>query len=525
LPDPKEENQVQEAVTLYASEKTRRSAVRAWVMYDWANSAFATTTMAAVLPVFYSSVAAKGALTPVQASSNWGFTQTLGMLFVAVAAPVLGAIADFSGSKKRFLAAFAVPGMLAAALMVFITTGSWLLASLLYIIGEIGFSGSLVFYDSLLPHVARPEELDQVSTRGYAMGYLGGGLLLAINIVMIQFPDLFGITALGARFGVPGTEMATRLSLLSVGVWWAIFSIPLFLRVPEPRQARLQAEKAGNPIVGGFARLARTFRELRLYRQLLVFIIAFWIYNDGIGTIIKMATIYGSEIGIGQIDLIGALLLTQFVGIPFSLLFGRLPSRGDPRQAFFLSYVIYNALTIPIIGVIASLAGITSGPVAVGLVLINQVPALLLSWFLGRRLLASPASQMTTKSAILLALAIYGLVAIWGFFMHTAAEFWLLAMMVGLVQGGSQALSRSLFGNMVPKAQTAEFYGFYDMSSKFAGILGPLIFAVVGRLAGSSRLSILSLIAFFIIGGLILSRVNEEEGRRVAREADARTVS
>jgi MFS-type transporter involved in bile tolerance (Atg22 family) len=440
-------------------------------------------------------------------------------------APILGAIADYSGSKKRFLAAFAIPGMLAAALMVFITTGSWLLASLLYIIGEIGFSGSLVFYDSLLPHVARPEEMDQVSTRGYAMGYLGGGILLAINIAMIQMPDLFGITALGARFGVSGTEMATRLSLMSVGIWWAIFSIPLFLRVPEPHGARLRAEKTGNSIVGGFARLARTFRELRLYRQLLVFIIAFWIYNDGIGTIIKMATIYGNEIGIGQIDLIGALLLTQFVGIPFSLLFGRLPVRGDPRQSFFLSYVIYNAVTIPIIGLLAPRLGITSGPMAVGLALANQVPAFLLSWFVGRRLLAGPASHVTTKKAILLALVVYTMVAIWGFFMQTAAEFWLLAMMVGLVQGGSQGLSRSLFGAMVPKARTAEFYGFYDMSSKFAGILGPFIFAVVGRLAGTSRLSILSLITFFIIGGVVLARVDEEEGKRVAREVDALTVS
>jgi UMF1 family MFS transporter len=514
-----------QAASIFRSEKARRGAIRAWVLYDWANSAFATTTMAAVLPVFYSAVAAKGALTPVQASSNWGFTQTIGMLLVALVAPVLGAMADFSGSKKRFLAAFAVPGMVAAALMVFITTGDWLLASILYIVGEIGFSGSIIFYDSLLPHVAKPEELDRISARGYAMGYLGGGILLAINIAMIQFPAMFGITTLGARFGVSGTEMATRLSLLSVGVWWAVFSIPLFLRVPEPHRVRLQSERAGNPIAGGFRRLMGTFRELRLYRQLLIFVIAFWIYNDGIGTIMKMATIYGSEIGIGQTDLIGALLLTQFVGIPFSLLFGRLASRGDPRQAFFLSYVVYNAITIPIIGILAPRLGITSGPMAVGLVLANQIPAFFICWFLGPRLMAGPASHMNAKNAILLGLGVYTLVAAWGFFMHSAAEFWLLAIMVGLVQGGSQALSRSLFGNMVPKAQTAEFYGFYDMSSKFAGILGPFIFAVVGRLAGSSRLSILSLVAFFVIGGALLSRVNEEEGVKVAREADARTTS
>ena len=186
----------------------RRRVVNAWVMYDWANSAFATTSMAAVLPVFFSTVAAKGALTPVQASSAWGLTQTIGMLLVALTAPVLGAIADYSGSKKRFLAAFAIPGILAASLMVFISTGDWLLAAALYVVGEIGFSGSLIFYDALLPHVARPEEIDQVSSRGYAMGYLGGGLLLAINVLMIQMPDALGITALGARFGVGGTRAA-----------------------------------------------------------------------------------------------------------------------------------------------------------------------------------------------------------------------------------------------------------------------------------------------------------------------------
>lgn len=506
-------------------EKSDRRVVNAWVMYDWANSAFATTAMAAVLPVFFSSVATKGTLTPVQASSVWGLTQSIGMLLVAVLAPVLGAIADYSGSKKRFLAAFAIPGILAAALMVFIGTGDWLLAIILYIVGEIGFSGSIIFYDSLLPHIAKSDEIDAVSARGYAMGYLGGGILLAINILMIQMPDALGITALGARFGVGGTEMASRLALMSVGIWWAIFSIPLFRRVPEPPRVRLAAERAENPLVGGFARLVRTFRELRLYRQLLIFIVAFWIYNDGIGTIIKMATIYGAEIGIGQTDLIGALLLTQFVGIPFSLIFGRLPRRGDPQQAFFLGMVLYNAVTIPLIGFLAPRFGINSGPIAVGIVLVNQVFAFLLSRFVLAPVLAPLARRLNAKNAILLALGVYALVSIWGYFLATAVEFWLLAVMVGLVQGGSQALSRSLFGNMVPKAQTAEFFGFYDMSSKFAGLLGPLVFAVVGQLAGSSRLSIISLIIFFVVGGLILSRVNEAEGVAVARAADARAVA
>ncbi|MCX6030077.1 MAG: MFS transporter [Chloroflexi bacterium] len=504
------------------SASSSRRAVNAWVMYDWANSAFATTIMAAVLPTFYSAVAAKGSLTPVQASSTWGLTQTLGMLLVALTAPVLGAIADYSGSKKRFLAAFAIPGILATSLMVLLTTGSWVLASLLYIVGEIGFSGSLIFYDSLLPHVAKEDEINAVSARGYAMGYLGGGILLAINILWIQMPDLFGITALGARFGVSGAEMASRLSFLSVGVWWAVFSIPLFRTVKEPPRSRLASERTANSIAGGFGRLLHTFKELRLYRQLLIFIVAFWIYNDGIGTIIKMATIYGAEIGIGQIDLIGALLLTQFIGIPFSLLFGRMPQRNDPRQAFFVSMVIFSAISLPLVGILAPRLGIKSGPMAVGVALGLLALGLAFSWLVGRRIFAPLANRMNAKNAILLALVVYAAVSVWGYFMATAVEFWLLAMMVGLVQGGSQALSRSLFGNMVPKAQTAEFFGFYDMSSKFAGLLGPLVFAVVGQLAGSSRLSIVSLIVFFIVGGAVLSRVNEEEGVRVARAADAR---
>jgi UMF1 family MFS transporter len=506
------------------NEKVHRRTINAWVMYDWANSAFATTIMAAVLPTFYSAVAAAN-LPKVTASSNWAFTNTIGMLLVALAAPILGAIADYSGSKKRFLAAFAIPGILAVSLMVFLTTGSWVLASLLYIVGEIGFSGSLIFYDSLLPHVAKPDEIDMVSAKGYAMGYLGGGLLLAINIAWIMMPRLFGIEALGARFGVSGSEMASRLSFLSVGIWWAVFSFPLFRQVKEPPRVRLQAEKLENPVRGGFDRLLHTFKELRLYRQLLIFIIAFWIYNDGIGTIMKMATIYGSEIGIGQVDLIGALLLTQFIGIPFSLLFGRMPRRDDPRQAFFVSMVIYSAIALPVVGFIAPRLGIQSGPFAVGVALVFLAVGLGFSWLIGGRLFAPLAVRMNTKNAILLALAVYTLVSIWGYFMQTAAEFWLLAVMVGLVQGGSQALSRSLFGNMVPKAQSAEFFGFYDMSSKFAGLLGPFLFGIVGRLAGSSRLSIVSLIIFFIVGGAVLSRLNEEEGVRVARAADAQAIA
>jgi UMF1 family MFS transporter len=416
-------------------------------MYDWANSAFATTIMAAVLPAFYGAVAGAG-LSGNMATVYWGYTASIAMLIGAVLAPTLGAVADYLGAKKRFLAAFALLGVLFTSLLVLVGRGDWLLASILYVLGEVGFSGSNVFYDSLLPHIARPEDMDYVSSKGYAMGYLGGGILLAINIVMILFWD---------KLGLPSQEMASRLSFLSVGIWWVVFSIPLLRTVPEPPVPAISGPRV-SPLQAAFQRLGSTFHDIRRYRELTKFIVAFWLYNDGIGTIIKMATIYGTEIGIGQTHLIGALLLTQFVGIPFSLLFGKLPKR------------------------------------------------------------------IGTKPSIYLALAVYTLISIAGYFMTKAWHFWVLAGMVGLVQGGSQALSRSLFGVMVPRSKTAEFYGFYDISSKFAGIIGPAIFALVGQLTGSSRLSIISLVIFFIFGGLILTRVDEKEGIRVAREADVAAV-
>ncbi len=415
--------------------------INAWCMYDWANSGFATTIMAAVLPTFYSEVAG-GILEPVQASSYWGYTNTVAMVLVAFAAPILGAIADHSGAKKRFLGGFAGLGILFTALLVLVSTGDWLMASFFYILGRIGFSGSIIFYDALLPHITRSDDIDQVSTKGFALGYLGGGLLLVVNLAWIMKPGWFGL---------PNAEISSRLSFLSVAIWWALFSIPLFRRVDEPPFVRREGESP-NPIKAGFQRLGRTFREIRHYRELFKFLIAFWFYNDGIGTIITMAVIFGKEIGLASTDLIGAILAVQFVGVPFSFAFG----------------------------------------------------------WLARRLGA--------KRSILLALGIYALIAIGGYFIQTSLHFWILAFVVATVQGGAQALSRSLYGRLAPKAKTAEFFGFYDVSSKFSGILGPAIFGVVGQLTGSSRLSIVSLVVFFLVGGILLLFVDQERGIRLAEE-------
>ncbi len=417
-------------------EKERRKIIFSWCMYDWANSAFATTIMAAVLPFFYSSVAGAN-LSKTTASSYWGYTNTVAMLIVAFSAPVLGALADHWGMKKKFLAGFAILGIISTAFLVSVSRGDWLLASFLYILGMLGFSGGNNFYDSLLPHVAGDGEIDRISSYGYATGYLGGGLLLILNLAMILKPSIFGI---------PDAEWGARYSFLTVALWWALFSIPILKNVPEPPVVPIAGESA-HPMRASFQRLSLTFHNLRQYREAFKFLVAFWLYNDGIGTIISMAVIFGAEINIAQEHLIGAILAVQFVGIPFSLLFGNL------------------------------------------------------------------AGKIGTKRAIFLGLGIYTGISIGGYFIQNALHFWILAILVGFVQGGTQALSRSLFGTLIPKSRSAEFFSFYDVSSKFAGIIGPSVFGFVGQMTGSSRLSIVALVVFFIGGGLILFQVKEKEGR------------
>ncbi len=426
-------------------EKRYKKIINSWSMYDWANSAFATTIMAAVLPIYYRTIA-ESSLTGNQVTSYWAYTNSIALLLIALVSPILGAMADFRGQKKRFLTIFALLGIVATAFMFFLTTGDWLLASTLFILGNIGFAGANIFYDSLLPHIAKKDDIDQVSTRGYAMGYLGGGILLAVNLAMIMFaPDNL-------------TVLMTRISLASVAVWWLLFTIPLWRNVPEPPRQVFEGEIDKNPIKAGFSRLAETFKEIRKYGDLFKFLVAFWLYNDGIGTIIKMATTYGDEIGIDDTSLIMVLLIVQFVGIPFSFAFG---------------------------------------------------------WL---------AKKIGTKKSIYLSLGVYTAISIGGYFLSNATHFLILGFAVAMVQGGAQALSRSLYGRMVPKAQSAEFFSFFSVSGKFAGIFGPLVFGLVSQLFGNSRLGIISLIIFFIAGSLMLTRVDEEEGIRVAREADALAV-
>jgi len=417
-----------------------KKTVYAWAMYDWANSAFATVILAAVLPIFYKDVAGIN-LPGNLATSYWGYTQTIAMIIIAFIAPILGAAADYSDSKKTFLKFFVFLGVTGTALLFFVNQGDYLLASLFFVIANIGFSGGNVFYDGFLPDVSDSDSIDYVSSLGYAAGYLGGGLLLAVNLLMISQPGLFGISSI---------TTATQISFVTVAVWWFVFSLPAFKYLPDPEK-RIEKIPLKQYTKMAFGRLKSTFVNIRKYRELWKFLLAFWIYNDGIGTIIRMAAIYGREVGIAQTDLIGALLLTQFVGIPFALIFAKI------------------------------------------------------------------AGKITAKKGIYLALIIYTGITFYGYFLDSALDFWILAGIVGMVQGGAQALSRSLYGSMVPASKSAEFFGFFGVSSKFAAIFGPSVFAYTGQLTGSSRYGIIAVALFFILGIFFLSRVDVEKGKSEAK--------
>ncbi len=332
-------DQVIPASMSQADEKTYKRRIFAWTMYDWANSAFATTILAAVLPVYFSQVAGATLPSATVATSYWSLGLTISLVIVAIITPVLGTISDITRGKKRFLAVFAGIGIVSTALLVLVTTGDWVLAGILGIVGRIGFNGSITFYDALLPHIARDQDRDSVSARGYAMGYLGGGLLLAINIIMIQV--------------LPGTWGA-RLSFLSVAIWWLVFSIPLFRHIPEPPAESKVLSSTKALVSESFSRLAATFRDVRRYRELFKFLISFIVYNDGIGTIIGVAAIYGAELGFGSVELILALLLVQFVGIPYSLIFGRLPNPNEKRRPFFLAFILLNMVCLPLTGILGA---------------------------------------------------------------------------------------------------------------------------------------------------------------------------
>jgi UMF1 family MFS transporter len=411
----------------------RRRPVVAWALYDWANSAFATTVMAGFFPVFFKQYWNAG-VAATESTFRLGLTNGIAALVIALLAPALGAIADRSSSRVRMLMIFTVLGAAATAGLALIAQGHWLLASALYLAASLGFWGGIVFNDALLLDVAEPEEYDLVSGYGYALGYLGGGLLFALNVAMTLRPGLFGLEDATA---------AVRLSFVMVAVWWFVFALPCVMLVKERRTGG--AARPAEAVRQGLRELGHTIHELRRYRHVVLFLAAYWLYIDGVNTVIKMAVDYGLSLGFESSSLVAALLLTQFVAFPAALGFGWLGRRIGPRRGIFVALSVYVAATC------------------------------------------------------------------YAYFIEGVSDFYVLAVVVGLVQGGIQSLSRSYFGRLVPAGKSAEFFGFYNMMGKFAAVLGPLLTGVVARLTGDPRLSILSIVLLFLGGGALLVLASRAE--------------
>lgn len=434
-----------------------------WALYDWANSAFATTVMAGFFPVFFKKYWSYG--TDVNMSTaQLGFGNAIASLIVALMAPVLGAIADRGSVRKKFLIFFAYLGVLMTASLFLVGKGQWVWAIFVYTMGIVGFSGANVFYDSLLPAVAGEDNIDYASGLGFSMGYLGGGLLFLVNVLMTLMPE---------RFGLSDSAEAVRYSFVSVSLWWGLFTIFTIKWVQEEKITAVSRRKM-SAISGGLQQFIGTFKKVRHLKTVFLFLLAYWFYIDGVDTIIRMAVDYGMSIGFESNDLIVALLIVQFVGFPAALGFGKLGQRWGVRKSIYLAICVYMCVTV------------------------------------------------------------------WGTMMTQRHEFYILAVIIGLVQGGIQALSRSYYSRLIPKAQAGEYYGFYNMLGKFAAIVGPVLMGVVGLIARrilmpvaptpeqvvyvgqlASRWSIASILLLFLIGAILFYFVDEEKGRaEVAYLAD-----
>ncbi|MBA3026406.1 MAG: MFS transporter [Sulfurimonas sp.] len=409
-----------------------KKTVTSWALYDWADSTYATTVMAGFFPLFFKTYYSANADVTLS-TAQLGFANSLSSLIVVLIAPLLGAIADAGSIKKRFLFLFAYLGILMSAALALVGQGQWELAAFVYVLGNIGFMGSNTFYDALLSTVSDEKSVDFVSGLGFALGYLGGGILFAINVWMLQNPTLFGLE---------NEAEAVKASFISVALWWALFSAPLFLFVEEKKEP---LEHEGTLLLQGYLRLKNTFSKVKQLKGLLLFLVAYWLYIDGVDTIIRMAVDYGMALGFDTKNLILSLLLVQFVGFPATLLFAKLAQKWD------------------------------------------------------------------TKKAIFLAIAIYLFIILFASRMSEVYEFYILALMIALVQGGIQALSRSYYSKMIPQKNAAEFFGFYNFLGKFATILGPLLVAIVALFSQNSRIAIASVAIFFIVGGILLFFVDEKK--------------
>ena len=402
-----------------------------WSLYDWGSSAYSITITTAVFPIFYKSSATAAGVDAADSTAYLGYTIAIFTFILALLGPILGTIADYRDMKKKFFTFFMILGVAFTAFLAFIPFDNWILLLICYTFAALGATGANVFYDSFIVDITTDERMHKVSSRGYSLGYIGSTIpfLLSIVIILLAGQEIIPIS----------TTNASRIAFLITALWWGIFSIPMFKHVKQVHFI----EREQNPIRESFKRLGKTFKEIRQYRAIFLFLLAYFFYIDGVGTVINMSTAYGTDLGLGTTTLLIVLFATQVVAAPFAILYGKLASKFSEKKMLYVGIIVYI------------------------------------------------------------------IVCTYAFFLKTAVDFWILAMLVATSQGGIQALSRSYFGKLIPKENSNEFFGFYNVFGKFAAIMGPLLVAVTSQITGKSNYGVFSLIILFIIGFILLTRVPE----------------
>lgn len=410
--------------------------VLAWAFYDWANSAFALSVLAVLFPLFLGSYWSGGDPGSA-ATARLAWITTAAGAIVCIVAPIFGTIADSGSYRKRFLIVLALAGAIATISLALVDEGGWQLALLLYMIASVGFYSSNIFYDSLLMDVTEPRYYSFVSSLGFSLGYLGGAVLLGIHVWMILSPDTFGLD---------GPDDAIRFAFVSVGLWWALFASPLMLFVPEQRSKIARTHQV---LRAAYIELRRTVMTIRQYRNVVIFLVAYWLFIAGVFTIIVMAVNYGQRLGFSQQDLVTALLITNFAGFPATLLYGYFGHRFGPKLGIYFALLVYTGMCV------------------------------------------------------------------WALYMTEVRQFYIMAVIIGCVQGGVQGLSRSLYATIIPSEQPGEFFGFYNMLTNFARVLGPLLVGIAATVSDDPKWVLLALMPLFVGGAMVLAIVREGPPREL----------
>ena len=415
--------------------KKMTASERSWAFYDWANSAYTLIVVTAILPLYFKSSATQAGIDAATSTAYWGYANSFSTLIVSILAPILGTIADFKGFKKRFFIIFATLGVIFTLMLAVVPSDQWLVILICFIVTSIGFTGANIFYDAFLVDVTTEERMDRISANGYALGYVGSIIPFIISIALIMTAQL-NILPLSVT-------IASQIAFVITALWWGFFTIPMLKNVEQ----RYYVERVPNPVSTSFKKLYSTFKNIKAYKPLFIFLIAYFFYIDGVHTVINMSTAFGSDLGISSTTLLIILFMTQVVAAPFTVLFGRL------------------------------------------------------------------GGKYSEKTMIMVGIFVYIIVCFYAYFLDSALDFWILAMLVGTSQGGIQAMSRSYFAKLVPKESSNEFFGFYSIFGKFAAIIGPLLVGVTAQYTGNTNSGVFSLVILFIIGAIILLYVPKPDAK------------